>query len=114
MATTCTYFFVTEVNATSVSACMAQLHKWTNEFPATKEGALPNFAIIFSTGGGVVVDGLALYDFIRALSARGHHITTVALGQAASMGVPLLLAGDTRLIGQALSTHASSSFWWNR
>jgi ATP-dependent protease ClpP protease subunit len=49
--------------------------------------------------GGVVLDGLALYDWLRdVLSPRGHHITTVGMGMVASMGGVLLQAGDVRLM----------------
>src|SRR5690606_40252913 len=54
--------------------------------------------IKINSPGGSVFEGLALYDRLRALSALGHHITTVSYGMAASMGGILLQAGDTRLV----------------
>lgn len=53
---------------------------------------------IFSPGGSVF-HGLDLYNALRAVSAQGHHVTTVVTSYAASMGSILFLAGDTRLIG---------------
>lgn len=55
--------------------------------------------IVFNSPGGSVIDGLALYDQIVELRKAGHEITTIARGQAASMGGILLQAGDKRLIG---------------
>jgi ATP-dependent Clp endopeptidase proteolytic subunit ClpP len=56
--------------------------------------------IIFSSGGGSIVDGMALYDFIQDLRAQGHRITTSTLGIAASMAGILLQAGDVRTMGR--------------
>jgi ATP-dependent Clp endopeptidase proteolytic subunit ClpP len=49
--------------------------------------------------GGSIVDGLMLYNIIGWLRTRGHHVTVVAVGQAASMGGILLQAADWRVIG---------------
>ena len=56
--------------------------------------------MVFNSPGGSVLDGLALFDYLRQLRQAGHHVTTVALGRAASMGAVLLQAGDRRLIGE--------------
>lgn len=56
--------------------------------------------IWFNSPGGFVVDGLALYDYIVGLRDGGIHITTVALGEAASMAAVLLQAGTERLVGR--------------
>jgi len=48
--------------------------------------------------GGVVEEGLALYDFLIALRSGGVDITTVGIGTAASMGGVLLQAGTKRLV----------------
>ncbi len=44
--------------------------------------------------------GFRLFDFIQDLRRRGHHVTTVAMGMAASMGSILLQAGDKRVVTQ--------------
>jgi ATP-dependent Clp protease protease subunit len=49
--------------------------------------------------GGDIIAGLALYDQLKALQAAGHHLTTIATGMCASMGVPIWCAGDVRLMG---------------
>lgn len=54
--------------------------------------------IYINSPGGSVIDGLALMDSIHALRERGHKVTTVAMGMAASMGGFLLQAGDRRVI----------------
>lgn len=56
--------------------------------------------IFFNSPGGTVVDGLAIYDVMQAVSCPIH---TVCLGLAASMASLLFIAGDTR----ELLPHAS-------
>ena len=46
-----------------------------------------------------VIAGLALYDFIQTLRRKGHKVTTVSYGMAASMAGILLQAGDVRVMG---------------
>jgi ATP-dependent Clp protease protease subunit len=47
-----------------------------------------------------VLDGLALFDYLRQLRSIGHPVRTMALGRAASMGAVLLQAGSKRVIGR--------------
>lgn len=42
---------------------------------------------------------MALYDYLRELSVKGHRITTSTRGYAASMAAILLQAGDRRVMG---------------
>jgi len=58
-----------------------------------------DLTVIFCSPGGSVYAGLMLFDFIQTLRRRGHHVTTVCYGYAASMGGVLLQAGDKRVIG---------------
>jgi ATP-dependent Clp endopeptidase proteolytic subunit ClpP len=88
-----TYTFYARVEEESVRACMATLTSWSSRAPAAP------LTIIFNSPGGAVHDGLALFDFLRHLRFTGHHLTTIALGRAASMGAVLLQAGDRRVIG---------------
>lgn len=53
----------------------------------------------FTSPGGDPISGLVLYDALRAISTEGTPITTVSLGQSASMAGVLLQAGDTRIVG---------------
>lgn len=89
-----TYNFLGAVNAASVQALMNQLDTWDR-----LDGAC-QVEIVFNSPGGSVVDGLALWDAIAAFRTKGHHVTTVALGMAASMAGILLQAGDKRVIGR--------------
>lgn len=87
------YHFMNAVGAESSKMCILTLDMWSRRRPGT------DFKIVFNSPGGSVFHGLALYDFIDELKDRGHTITTVARGMAASMGGILLQAGDTRIIG---------------
>lgn len=87
------YPFVGTVSHASVQSCIATLGAWSRRDPGA------DITIVFNSPGGDVFDGLALFDYIRELSAKGHHMTTAARGMAASMGGILLQAGDTRLMG---------------
>lgn len=89
-----TYTFYSEVDADSVRRCLADLGQWSRRDPGSP------ITIIFNSPGGSVLDGLALFDFLRQLRNQGHHLTTVAIGRAASMGAVLLQAGDVRLMGE--------------
>jgi ATP-dependent Clp protease protease subunit len=87
------YTFYGAVNAASISAAMAELGIWSREAPGAP------LTVIFNSPGGVVDDGLALYDYLLHLRSQKHHVTTIALGRAASMGGILLQAGDLRVMG---------------
>lgn len=87
------YTFYAPVEGESVAACLAELGQWSRREPGSP------ITVIFNSPGGSVLDGLALFDYLRRLRATGHHVTTVALGRAASMGAVLLQAGDRRLVG---------------
>lgn len=88
------YRFTTDVNPTTVAACISVLDKWHRIHPGQ------DMEIIFNSPGGSVIDGLSLVDHIRLLSRQGHHITIGSEGMAASMAGILLQAGDHRWIGR--------------
>lgn len=50
--------------------------------------------ILFNTIGGGVYDGLAIYDYIKAMTC---HVTIEVIGQCMSMGTIILQAADTRV-----------------
>jgi len=87
------YQFGGKVSETTVNACIAKLSEWSRLAPECE------IEIVFNSGGGSVIDGFALYDFLISLRAAGHLIVTVARGMAASMAGILLQAGDVRVIG---------------
>ena len=89
------YQFSGDVSANSVNTCMRQLQTWVREADKPCD-----IELIFHSPGGSVIDGMALFDFIRSLQAQGHCVTTVALGMAASMAGILLQAGNTRVMGR--------------
>jgi ATP-dependent Clp protease protease subunit len=86
------YHFFSSVNGSSVEMCIDSLGHWSRRDPGKE------MTIIFNTPGGSVFDGLALFDYIQGLRRKGHHITTKAIGTAASMGGILLQAGDVRVM----------------
>jgi ATP-dependent Clp endopeptidase proteolytic subunit ClpP len=86
------YEFDGVVDGRSVGHCIEVLGSWSRQHPGCP------MTVYFNSGGGSVIHGLALYDYIQELKARGHHITTVGLGMAASMGGILLQAGNVRVM----------------
>lgn len=86
--------FVTPVSDDSVRKAIFQLNTWVR---IDKEAPIE---IIFSSPGGSVVPGLALFDHITYLIDQGAHINTVANGMAASMAGILLQAGEKRIMGR--------------
>lgn len=86
------YQFYTPVVSHTVIKAMYELDAISRRRPGEP------ITIVFNSPGGVVTDGFTLYDFIRELSKRGHHVTTKCMGAAASMGAILMQAGDTRVM----------------
>ena len=87
------YRFNTAVDKTHVHQCMHKLTQWTRRHPKC------DIEIVFSSGGGSIIDGFELFDFIQELRERGHKVITGSLGMAASMAGILLQAGEHRWIG---------------
>jgi ATP-dependent Clp endopeptidase proteolytic subunit ClpP len=88
------YTFYAGVNSESCRTAIAEMNKLSRLNPGKP------LTITLMSPGGSVLDGLALYDHIRDLSKRGHKMTVVVRGMAASMGGILLSAGDVRVIGR--------------
>jgi len=88
------YLFNGSVTESTVRLAITRLTEWHRVYPDEP------MEIIFSSGGGSIVDGMALYDYITDLRAQGHKITTSTLGIAASMAGILLQAGDVRTMGR--------------
>lgn len=87
------YMFSDPVTAHSVDECVTQLNIWSRNEPEC------GIEIIFNSPGGSAIEGLGLYDYIQTLKRKGHYVTTVAMGHAASMAGILLQAGNKRAIG---------------
>lgn len=86
--------FVGSVARDSVLAAIDKLHMFHRLDP---EGPI---TITFNSPGGSVIDGMALFDYIRFLRGQGHHVTIIGLGYAASMAGILLQAADLRVMAK--------------
>lgn len=89
-----TFQFDDPVTSKSVRACLSTLVAWQRSSPKTP------ITLNISTDGGSVIDGLHLIDGILAIRRGGTTVNTVALGLCASMGVPILCAGERRYMGK--------------
>lgn len=87
------FAFVGPVCEDTVHRLIDKLEIWSETHPG---GAI---TLTINSQGGSVIDGFALYDYLQALKARGHKLTTVGVGMCASMGGVLLQAGDERIVG---------------
>jgi ATP-dependent Clp protease, protease subunit len=90
---TLVYCFFNDVSEVTVRDAVGTLDQWSRMHPGAP------MEIQLASPGGSVLDGLALFDFILSLRRRGHHVTTTALGYAASMASIILQAGDRRVAG---------------
>ena len=86
------YRFTEEISPQSTRLCMERLAYWDRTYPGC------DIEISFSSSGGGVIEGLALFDYILYIRSLGHRVTTSALGVAASMAGILLQAGDVRVM----------------
>jgi Vilmaviridae head maturation protease len=104
------YLFNKEVDDSSTNACMNRLALWSRIDPGC------DIEIVFSSPGGYVISGMALFDYIRQMRDQGHYITTSCLGYAASMAGILLQAGNERIMGREayILVHEVSSIAWGK
>jgi ATP-dependent Clp endopeptidase proteolytic subunit ClpP len=84
------YAYVEPVNTNSSLKCQNMLSQWHRLYPTR------TIEIVFTSPGGSVVDGMALFDYIKEIQRSGHTINTHVLGVAASMAGILLQVGNTR------------------
>jgi len=89
-----TYNFGGAVDSASAKNCISKLTQWVRQ--NRDVDPKPTIDLIFFSPGGSVTDGLALYDYIRAVQSKGHKVITGTRGMAASMAGILLQAGDER------------------
>ncbi len=82
------------IGSSSVTIAMQRLHQFHVEDPGCE------IEIQFTSPGGSVLQGMALFDYIGYLRAQGHRVTTVVSGMAASMAGILIQAGDHRVMGK--------------
>lgn len=88
------YYFDTAITDKTITPAMLRLGFWARTMPGA------DIDIVFSSPGGEMTAGFALYDYIQQLRRAGHKITTHALGTAASMAAVLLQAGERRTMGK--------------
>lgn len=88
------YHFLSDVNTGSAVRCIQKLTTWSRIDPGC------DIEIVFTSPGGSIIDGFALFDHIQTIRRAGHRVTTSALGMAASMAGVLLQAGDHRVMSR--------------
>lgn len=88
------YRFTEAVNDKSAQTAIQTLTKWSRYDPGC------DITIVFTSPGGDVVAGMALFDFLTELREKGHYITGITRGYAASMAGILLQACDKRVVGK--------------
>lgn len=86
------YRFTSQVGSSSAGSCMAQLSTWHRLEPGCP------LEIVFTSPGGEIISGMALFDYIVSLRRAGHKVTTKTLGMAASMAGILLQTGHHRVM----------------
>jgi len=88
------YRFVSQINEANVRLCINRLTEWERLYPDR------DIEITITSGGGEIVQGLALYDFLQTLKKPTRKIIIVCFGIAASMAGVILQAGDVRRMGK--------------
>lgn len=88
------YQFLGKVSESSVAQCVRELSFWNRDCPKC------DIELILNSPGGEVIAGMALFDYLVFLRNKGHNITTVCIGYAASMAGIILQAGDVRVMGR--------------
>lgn len=86
--------FTGPLEESSVGDAILRLSIWSRLEPGC------DITVIFCSPGGEAIPGMALFDFLLELRAKGHSVTTVASGYAASMAGILLQAGTHRVMGR--------------
>lgn len=87
------FIFSINIDAQSVRDFAITLNEWSQ-----KNKGVPIRVDINSTGG-IILEGLFLYEEFCRLRRNGHHLTLASYGRAASSAGWLLQAADWRVIG---------------
>jgi len=87
------YNFDSSVSEGTVKSAVETLEMWSRMCPNC------DITVKFFSPGGDVISGMAFFDYLMSLRKRGHKVTTIAEGYAASMAGILLQAGDVRQCG---------------
>lgn len=71
--------------------------KWMREqVKAMPKDTALNITVNINSGGGDVIEGFAIYDYLQSLKKSGHYITTVGQGIVGSIATVIFQAGDKR------------------
>jgi len=92
-----TYRMVATVGDGTVKAANEKLTMWHRIDPGC------DITFVINSPGGDIIAGFHRFDTLRWRSDQDHHITTIGLGMAASMGGVVLQAGDLRIMGPRAS-----------
>ena len=87
------YTYTSPIEPGSVRQCMDRVRTWQR-----LDSTAP-IEIVFTSPGGSIIEGMALFDFLRMVQREGTPVITGALGMAASMAGILLQAGSVRWMG---------------
>jgi ATP-dependent protease ClpP protease subunit len=82
------------ITGSSVMVCEEHLTRWSRLDPGC------DMTILLNSPGGIVTAGMDLYDSLLELRRKGHKLTIVARGYAASMASIVLQAADVRVMGR--------------
>lgn len=104
-----TYNYLEDVNWQSIGRAMKVIGAWS------RMSADP-ITVRFSSPGGSVFDGFALYDQLKAIDTHRARITTVDIGWSASMAGILMQAGSRRVVAAnaQFMVHEASTVAWGK
>lgn len=80
------------IHEASVHTLITRLETWSKLHPNS------TIELLINSGGGSVVDGLAMVDYLKLLQKRGHHVRIIGYGLVASMAAVILMAADERVM----------------
>ena len=89
-----TIYFLGEVSEMSVSRAMDSFTEYSRIDPGC------DIDFIINSPGGLIAEGMALFDHIQTIKRKGCVVNTIVLGEAASMGGVLLQAGTNRIMSK--------------
>lgn len=87
------FVFAEPIEQKNVANFVINLVNWSNANPNRP------LRVNLNSGGGIILDGFALYEEFMLLRRKGHHLTIAVYGRAASCAGWLLQAADVRIIG---------------
>jgi ATP-dependent protease ClpP protease subunit len=86
------FHFISPVHETSVHQLIQRIDSYVRRYP---EGEVE---ILLNSGGGSVLDGFALIDYLERIKRQGTHVRIVGIGLTASMAGIILQAASERVL----------------